>query len=90
VDPAVARPSHYLDALPRIRARLKAYVPEDEAERRAATMELFLRGLPPSRPPGAQMDLDAFTDDAFELTAQGRRYTADELREARAEREKSG
>jgi hypothetical protein len=89
VEPAAATPAHYLEALPRIRARLKAYVSEAEAERRIAAMETFLHGLPKRRPP-AHVDADAFAEDGFDFTTQGRRWTADELAQIKAAQKKAG
>lgn len=89
VEPANATPTHYIDALPRIRARLKAYVSPAEAERRIAAIESFLHGLPKRRP-AAQVETDAFSDDSFDFTTQGRRWTADELAQIKAARDKAG
>jgi hypothetical protein len=86
-DPKTATPGDYLDALPRIRARLKAYISEAEADRRIERMDTFLGGLAKRRP-AAPVDLDAFSDETTDFTTQGRRWTADELAQLRAARDK--
>lgn len=87
-DPATAGPASYLEALPRLRARLKAYVTEVEADRRIAAIEAFLTAQP-KRPAAVPVDLAAFAEDAKDFTTQGRRWTADELAQIRAAREKA-
>jgi|GEM_PF-2070539 len=85
-DPKDADPHAYLEALPRIRARLKAYISESEADRRIAKIESFLHGLTKRRP--APIDFDAFSEDPADFTTQGRRWTNDELMQLRAARDR--
>lgn len=82
-------PLDYVDALPRIRARLKAYVSEDEATRRIGKIEAFLEGLAKKRAP-VPVDFEAFADPQADFTTQGRRWTNDELAQLRAARERTG
>jgi hypothetical protein len=86
-DPSTAMPLDYVDALPRIRARLKAYVSEEEASRRIAKIEAFLDGLAKKR--AAPVDFEAFSDPQADFTTQGRRWTNDELAQLRAARERA-
>ena len=86
-DPSTAMPLDYVDALPRIRARLKAYVSEEEASRRIGKIEAFLEGLAKKRAP-VPVDFGAFADPQADFTTQGRRWTADELVQLRAARER--
>lgn len=87
-DPSTALALDYLDALPRIRARLKAYISEAEADRRIARIETYLQGLAKKRAP-VPVDFDAFSEDPKDFTTQGRRWTADELAQLRAAKEKA-
>jgi hypothetical protein len=87
-DPKNAEPHAYLEALPRIRARLKAYISEAEADRRIAKIESFLHGLAKRRP--APVDFEAFSEDPADFTTQGRRWTNDELQQLRAARDRQG
>ncbi len=85
-DPKEADAHAYLEALPRIRARLKAYISEGEADRRIAKIESFLHGLA-KRKPAVPVDFEAFSEDPADFTTQGRRWTNDELAQLRAARE---
>ena len=73
-----ATAADYRAALPRLVARLRAYLPEDEAQRRSRRISTMLTGLDA---PSGETTLPVFEDD--EPTLMGRRFTAHELLVAR-------
>lgn len=76
-----ATPADYRAALPRLVARLRAYLPEDEAQRRSRRISAMLTNLDAPSGETTLPPVSVFEDD--EPTLMGRRFTAHELEVAR-------